>query len=182
MNRLHFIIFWGAFSMLAGSGCGQAAEGVTQEMREGELVQLAGTDGTSVSNTQPRAIDFTLRDYRWKNRVLLLFTPSREEKMYEGFRRVWDARGDEVSDRDLLLVEVVEEGESRVGNNLLTESSAANLQKEFQEALGATVFILIGKDGTQKLRKASVQLDGLFELIDAMPMRRREMEQQRSRS
>jgi hypothetical protein len=82
----------------------------------------------------------------------------------------------------LVLVEAVEQGYSRVGNKLLAEASVARLRNEFRVEPGATVFILIGKDGTQKLRKANASLDELFRLIDAMPMRRREMEQQRWRS
>jgi hypothetical protein len=175
MNRLFVTTFWAALTTVAGIVCGHAAQGVDRAMRE------TGS-ATGVSNARLQAIDFALPDHRWKNRIVLLFTPSREEKAYQDFHRVWNARGDEVSDRDLLLVEVVEEGESRVGNKLLTESSAAKLRSDFRGKLGATNFILIGKDGTQKMRNASVQLDKLFELIDAMPMRRREMEQQTSRS
>jgi glutathione peroxidase len=122
---------------------------------ESALAQEPEANDASASKARPQGIDFTLPDYRWKKRVLLLFASSRDEKAYQDFRRGWDAHGEEVSDRDLLLVEAVEKGDSRVGNELLSETSSEKLRKEFRVDLGATVFLLIGKDGTQKLRRGA---------------------------
>ena len=41
-----------------------------------------------------------------------------------------------------------------------------------------TTFLLVGKDGTVKLRRGQVRLSDLFDLIDAMPTRRAEMSRQ----
>ena len=63
-----------------------------------------------------------------------------------------------------------------VDSTRLGAVSAAKLRKQFQSESGTTMFILIGKDGTEKLRKDTVKIEDLFEVIDAMPMRKREAE------
>ena len=62
-----------------------------------------------------------------------------------------------------------------MGDTLLADDSAVKLRNQFKIDSGTTTFILIGKDGTEKLRKDSMDLDELFEVIDAMPMRQREV-------
>jgi len=40
--------------------------------------------------------------------------------------------------------------------------------------------VLVGKDGGEKLRRgAAVDIDEIFSVIDAMPMRQREMEEKK---
>jgi hypothetical protein len=53
------------------------------------------------------------------------------------------------------------------------------LRQRFHIEPGGSTFILVGKDGTVKLRRPSVRLSNLFEVVDAMPMRRAEMRRQR---
>ncbi|MFZ5833143.1 MAG: DUF4174 domain-containing protein [Planctomycetota bacterium] len=113
--------------------------------------------------------------YLWKNRVVLAFAPSPKEAAFRSLREAWDARSREVADRDLLLVEVFENGKSRIDGVPLASDSAAKLREEFKIEPGDVVFILIGKDGTEKLRKPALPLDELFATVDAMPMRQQEM-------
>ena len=61
---------------------------------------------------------------------------------------------------------------------MLTAASADKSRNEFKVEPGTTTFVLVGKDGTEKLRKAKIDLDEIFEVIDAMPMRKREMKEQ----
>ena len=107
--------------------------------------------------------------------MLLSFAPSGETATYAGFRGNWDAQADAVADRDMLLVEVLEEGASRAGDIPLPSTTAARLREQFKVDSGVTTFILIGKDGTVKSRQPQVRLSDLFDLIDAMPMRRAEI-------
>ena len=117
-----------------------------------------------------------LVDYLWKNRILLVFAPSRNDQTVEALRRGFAEQTAGVSDRDLLLIEVIERDGVRVGNRRYAEASGAHLQQQLQIEPGSTVLVLVGKDGTEKLRKTTLRLDELFAVIDAMPMRRQEIE------
>ncbi len=124
--------------------------------------------------------EFDLDKYHRKNRVVLVFAKSDSDATYKAFRADWESRSEAVSDRDLLLVEVFEESDSRLGGTQISDASAVKLRNQFKIDSGTTMFILIGKDGTEKLRKDSIELDELFEVIDVMPMRRRESRFQNS--
>jgi len=132
----------------------------------------------SAPPAEPRAFD--LSDYVWKNRVLLAFVPARDDKSYLRFREAWDSLPKHIQDRDLFLVEIFETGEGRAGVIGVQPSITSKLRKRFKVPSGDSTFILIGKDGTVKLRRSSVQLPDLFDLIDAMPMRRAEMSRQKT--
>lgn len=131
--------------------------------------------GTASGVQEPQDLD--LADYLWKNRIVIAFTHSQSDRKYQSFRREWDGRREGTSDRDLLSVEVFEEGESRLGHDTIAPVSADNLRSEFEVEPSTTTFVLIGKDGTEKLRKPAFDIDEVFEVIDAMPMRKREMKE-----
>lgn len=133
----------------------------------------------TVSEEPDEPVDLDLADFRWKNRIVLVFAESREDKHYLALREAWDRNKSQVAERDLVLIEVVSEGESRLDNRTLTASSVRRLRNRFQVDRDEATFILIGKDGLEKLRQAELQLDALVERIDAMPMRKREMQQSR---
>lgn len=125
--------------------------------------------------------DFDISNYLWKNRMLLVFTPSLANTPYSNLRRMWVEQSDAVAERDLVFVEILEQGESRAGGMRLAASTAAKLREQFEVDPGVATFILVGKDGTVKLRRPDVRISDLFDLIDAMPMRRAEMRQNAGR-
>jgi hypothetical protein len=151
------------------------AGGEPAEVNERELAK--GVDsGTPLSaDTQGPGRELNLADFRWKNRIVLLFAPTPDDDVCASFRRAWEGLRTEVNARDLLLVEAYESGESRIGTTPLAGASVAQLRDRFKVASGAVVFVLIGKDGMEKLRKTTISMDELFGTIDAMPMRQREM-------
>jgi glutathione peroxidase len=142
---------------------------------EAELAKQADSANpeTTPHPEQPREVN--LADYAWKNRIAIAFIKSRSDANYADFRREWNGRRAETSDRDLLLFEISEDGESRLEDTIISPASAEKLRNEFEVEPGTTTFVLVGKDGTEKLRKSEADLDELFEVIDAMPMRKREM-------
>jgi hypothetical protein len=77
------------------------------------------------------------------------------------------------------MVKVFEQGGS-AGATGLSSSRASKLRQRFKVESGRSTFILLGKDGTVKLRWPNLRLSALFDLIDAMPMRQAEMLRQRS--
>jgi effector-binding domain-containing protein len=109
-----------------------------------------------------------LEDYRWENRLLLVFesgeTPERRE-----FETRLEQHAEGVVDRDLLMIPVGGEGGAW--------DNAAQISRRFNAADADFLVLLVGKDGTEKKRWTSVpSIEEIFEIIDAMPMRQREMQ------
>mgnify|MGYP001066751620 CR=1 FL=1 len=117
-----------------------------------------------------------LKDYQWKNRLILAFSPSTENPGYRALEKDIAVQADEVVDRDLLVFQILETGETKLGNSSLPESSGNYLREKFSIKSDTFTVLLIGKDGGVKLRRqGGVELDTIFSLIDTMPMRQREM-------
>jgi hypothetical protein len=144
---------------------------------EAELAKQAEPAGPGPTSGPEPPQELDLADYVWKNRIVIAFVKSQNDENYKNFRREWYGRRQDTSDRDLLLVEISEVGESRLGDTIITPASAGKLRREFEVETGTTAFLLIGKDGTEKLREAEIDLDEIFDAIDAMPMRKREMKE-----
>ncbi len=117
-----------------------------------------------------------LSAYHWKKRLLLVFAPDREDPTLARQDRELTAHDGGVRERDLVVFHIVgADGVSRDGSPDQWVSNAA-LRGSFAAPTEAFLAVLIGKDGTEKLRSAdAVPMADLFALIDAMPMRRREM-------
>jgi hypothetical protein len=113
-----------------------------------------------------------LSTYLWKHRLLLAFgDPVRLKQQAEAFRRTEDG----ARERDLLLIEVPASGPVVVlGAPTSAQLNAAELRRAFRVGSGFTA-LLVGKDGTEKLRSPRpVSLTEIFDVIDAMPMRQQE--------
>ena len=119
---------------------------------------------------------FDLTQYQWQNRLVLLFAPSAEDARYQEQAAALEEADAGLNDRDLLVFHLFGEGSSHVGEESLTQEEVTGLRDRFDVDPNAFTLILIGKDGTVKRRaEAVVSAQDLFNQIDAMPMRRREM-------
>jgi hypothetical protein len=122
-----------------------------------------------------QAMAAELSDYLWQRRPLLLFAPADSDpRLVETMRLIEASRCDFV-DRDMVLGRIVTEGTSTLGGHVLDTNQARRLLSEF--GIGADSFgvVLIGKDGSEKLRVAGVpDLEAIYAVIDGMPMRARE--------
>ncbi len=117
-----------------------------------------------------------LKEYEWRNRLLLLFTPSLDGPGYLKLNEDLSRQKEEVMDRDLLVLHILESGETTLGNLPLAEGSGDYLREKFSIKPGTFTVLLIGRDGGVKLRReGQVKLQEIFSLIDSMPMRQREM-------
>ncbi|MBN1104473.1 MAG: DUF4174 domain-containing protein [Deltaproteobacteria bacterium] len=118
-----------------------------------------------------------LDSLRWKNRILILFSPSASDRAHRLQKQELESRSRETAERDLLIVDIFEEGESRAGSRVLSKVAAETLRGRFAVQRGAFQLILIGKDGTVKLRSDQPgTAKDIFGLIDSMPMRHQELE------
>jgi hypothetical protein len=121
-------------------------------------------------------MDFCLESYIWKNRVLLIFAGSSASDHYKSQMQELESQTAGLLDRDLIVIEVLEKGGSRFGDVSLSEQSSFQLRHRLQVEPDRFQVILIGKDGTVKLRSSEiVPVSELFGLIDSMPMRQEEM-------
>jgi hypothetical protein len=119
-----------------------------------------------------------LSQFQWKNRLLFLFAPNRNHPLFEPLHQSLAAQKTEAADRDLVIFEILESGPSSMNANYLDPEAANSLRKKFDVPRGRFAVILVGKDGGTKLnRQDQTQLEVVFALIDAMPMRQEEMRQ-----
>ncbi|MEK6479935.1 DUF4174 domain-containing protein [Catalinimonas sp. 4WD22] len=113
--------------------------------------------------------------YHWKNRILLLFS-SNQGDMFQQQAEIFDAKRTGMKERDLVLFYIKHDTVEAPDGKKYEKKAAEQLRKQFQVADDAFSVILIGKDGTQKLKQEELlSTDKLFAIIDAMPMRKREM-------
>ena len=121
-------------------------------------------------------VDVDFEQFKWKNRLLLVFAPDSSHPLCESLQRDLSTRKHEVDDRDLVVFEILDVGASKRDGTQLDPHMAASLRKRFDISPKAFSLILVGKDGGIKLRKNDpVKLEEIFRLIDSMPMRQDEM-------
>lgn len=129
----------------------------------------------SFATGQPAA-SFDMKEFRWKNRVVVLFAPNAVHPDAAAILQGMEQYPSEFLDRDMVLVTAFETGRGSTAGKPLAPAAVSALRKEYGVATGAFRLLLIGKDGGIKLdRTDSVSVSELFALIDTMPMRRREM-------
>ena len=122
-------------------------------------------------------VDLDLDSLRWKNRVLIILSPTESDLSFQLQKKELASSFEGVLERDLMILELLEHGESRAGNMFLSEKAVEDIRGRLGVRSGPFQVYLIGKDGTVKLRSAEpVPVKDIFGLIDSMPMRRQEME------
>jgi hypothetical protein len=119
-----------------------------------------------------------LDDYRWKNRVLLVFAESDKNPLYRDFMDAWSREKEGFGERDLLVFQILLQGRSEGPRGPLTSQQSNDLRDRFVIAGTSFGIVLIGKDGGVTLRTGDANVAKIFGLIDSMPMRRAEMQQQ----
>lgn len=125
-------------------------------------------------------VDLDLDSLRWKNRVLVILSPTESDLSFQLQKEELASSSEGVLERDLMILEILEHGESRVGNQILSGKSVQAIRKRLGVQTGPFQVLLIGKDGGVKLRSQEpVSMKDLFGLIDSMPMRRQETESEK---
>jgi hypothetical protein len=132
------------------------------------------SDFSQNANAEP----LDLSQFQWKNRLLFLFAPNRNDPMFVSLHNSLSAQRAAVVDRDLVIFEILESDPSSMNTQSLPSDSALFLRKQYNVNPGEFAVLLVGKDGAIKLkRQDETRLEDIFALIDAMPMRREEMRQ-----
>jgi hypothetical protein len=132
--------------------------------------------------TPADSVDFRLERHQWEHRLLFVFAPSDTSDALAQQASAFEGHDAGFRDRDLLLLTVTgaDQGMHRpvpgADPQPLTGAAARRLRDRFDVPPDAFRVVLVGKDGTEKRRDAEpVTARSLFDTIDAMPMRQREM-------
>ncbi|WP_394242347.1 DUF4174 domain-containing protein [Vibrio astriarenae] len=137
------------------------------------LVTLMTSGTTIASDEAPSDKIDSLVDYNWKNRIFLIQEPASSAKVIQALTD--DSKA--VNERDVIWFVV---GKDSIASNQagpLSDSLKSQVKSSFTNRSRQT--ILIGKDGGIKSRTDEFDLDQLYKQIDAMPMRKREIEKER---
>lgn len=135
------------------------------------LAAFAGTGMTSA------AAD-SLAGLKGEKRALLLFAKSRSDASFDKQLEILRERRPDLAERDLLVLATqgTQDTIPAIGYTALPSGTARDLRERFQPSTKGLTVILIGKDGGEKGRWSQlVEPDEIFALIDAMPMRQREI-------
>ncbi len=134
------------------------------------------TVAISLAPTPTAAMPDTLEDLKWRNRLLVVVHNEASRSTLEHQLEEWQAHADEAADRELLLITVDAKGTGTINAAPLGPTSVTEVLERFRPGESDFLVVLVGKDGTEKNRwHKPVPMAQVFLLIDAMPMRQREM-------
>ncbi len=118
-----------------------------------------------------------LESYLWQNRIIITFAPSERDASFQEQRALLKRHYREVVDRDVILWHIFADGHVMMDNKRKAHLPARTFYKHFQVPAEGLTVILIGKDGTEKLRRQSVVAPlQMMAAIDKLPMREQEMQ------
>ncbi len=128
---------------------------------------------------------FNMMDYRWKNRLIVVFAEKEEAKIWKNTQSQFEKLSKEIKDRDMKLIGIFPDRIlNQKGANIGTEKEAVELRKRFRVSGSGSFLLLIGKDGQEKYRtRTEISLEEvIFPRVDAMPMRQAEIRRRQSNS
>ena len=116
-----------------------------------------------------------LSSIQWKNRVLLVMSENPNDPLVKQQVSLFSQDAEEMKDRKLILLQVFPEFYLMGGESAIRRNSA-EVYFDYKSAKKSFELILIGLDGDEKMRRAElIRPEDLYAIIDAMPMRRYEM-------
>jgi hypothetical protein len=105
---------------------------------------------------------------KWQSRVLVVFAPGEDDARLKRENELVEAQQDGFLERDLKVYRILGDA-----------PDAERLRAKLEVEKKPFAVVLVGKDGSVKLRKSEpLHPDELFRVIDRMPMRKREMHNQ----
>jgi hypothetical protein len=94
----------------------------------------------------------TFDPYEGDKRLFLVFAPSDEDDRFDGQLLCMNDYKEGFVERDLVLYEVFEQGESRVAGEPLSGVDAESLRMRYGVGPGEFTAVLIGRDGAEQTR------------------------------
>lgn len=120
-----------------------------------------------------------LNEYRWKSRLVIVFTPSPEDPTFVRQMQLLQERREDFEDRNVVFLMLYPAGQHENTGLFLDEAASRRYYDYFGVAQDQVEILLVGLDGTEKLRVQNRVTDPsvLLGAIDGMPMRQRELRQ-----
>ena len=115
----------------------------------------------------------TLDDLRWEKRIVVTF--SNDQKINETLEDELKDSNHEINDRDIIYFLISPTTTLSNSESYLSLEDLGYLIHEHFNNEDQFKVILIGKDGGVKMEKNNFDLQYIFQLIDSMPIRQREM-------
>ena len=116
--------------------------------------------------------------YMWQKRVVVLLAPSDDHSDYVQMKHWFANETEGLKERDVVRWGVIDGEHVKVNDAKQAHLGTPPFYDYFNVTPDKFTVIVIGKDGTDKLRThKAVTAEKLFSLIDAMPMRQSEMKQ-----
>ncbi|MFD2828718.1 DUF4174 domain-containing protein [Leeuwenhoekiella polynyae] len=114
--------------------------------------------------------------YKWRNRILVFSTASLDNETFTAQWEKFKSSQKKLEDRNMLLFVLAKGRIYDKELKVMHHYHIAPLRKKYQIPQTFNGITLIGKDGLVKLQKQFViEPQLIFETIDQMPMRQREM-------
>ena len=136
---------------------------MTSHMKKIILILLLIIFPVMLINSSP------LKKYLWKNRVVVTFSPSKNNTERNYFINSINKNLCQFNSRNIIHIDFIFNEKNQEIKKF--KSSFENLSLSTSEFR----LILIGKDGGIKLNSRKISLEEIFSLIDTMPMRQEEM-------
>lgn len=140
------------------------------------LPQTSTAESPATETPPCRSMD----DFLWRHRPLLVFAPSANAPILQAQTQEIAASAADLAERDIVVLAVA--GDHVILDGTLVSEpdqpglSAKSLRRRYDVPQGSQQALLVGKDGGVKVRRdGAIPRAILFDTIDAMPMRRREM-------
>lgn len=126
----------------------------------------------------------SLNSYRWKSRLVLLFTPSPDDPMFERQVRLLLGQNEEFEDRNVVFMFITPDGKFENTGRFLKQADAQKMYQKFGAERFQLEMVLVGLDGHEKFRAENriTPPSVLMNLIDEMPMRASELRGRSNRS
>jgi hypothetical protein len=128
-------------------------------------------------NETAKRTNIHLKDFLWKNRLVFIFADSKDNNQYKSFKKDWNSNISEIQDRDMILFEIINNKHGFLESNLISDKSLREIIRQIKTGDKTFEIVLVGKDGSVKLRSGDSSLNDIFSLIDSMPMRKHEIQQ-----
>jgi len=112
---------------------------------------------------------------QWKNRILLVMSENPNDPLVKQQASLFSKDAEEMKERKLVLLQVFPEFYLMGGESAIRRASA-EVYFDYKSAKKSFELVLIGLDGDEKMRRSElIRPEDLYDIIDAMPMRRYEM-------
>ena len=128
-----------------------------------------------MANTQINPIE----SHKWEKRILIFSASSPTNIGYKRQEQLMSKSKKGMKERDLIIYKLYDDHWLDPKGNPLIKGQAEAIRTSYDIPSGQFMVVLIGKDGSVKMRKDDiVSTQEIFTLIDSMPLRKQEIREQ----